>query len=174
MDHGRLQQQFDALWREHRGIVTKVARMYARSAEDRADLVQEIAAQLWRAFPKFDERRAKFSTWLYRIALNVAISNLRRAGGDPARTESLEAAQVETLPAPASELPDERIQALQVWIAELDPFNRALILLHLEDRSYAEIAEVLGISTTNVATKLNRIKQRWRAGLADRAPATSA
>ena len=83
------QQRFETLWREHRGIVLKVAGVYARSAEERLDLAQEIGAQLWRSFAGYDERRAKFSTWLYRIALNVAISHLRRTGGEAGRFEPL-------------------------------------------------------------------------------------
>ncbi len=83
---GRLdQQRFEALLREHRRIVFKVAGVYARDRHDRDDLAQEIAAQLWRSFGRFDERCAKFTTWMYRVALNVAISyarNARRSGAD--------------------------------------------------------------------------------------------
>lgn len=156
------QQRFEALWREHRGIVLKVAAVYARGAEERLDLVQEIGAQLWRAFAGYDERRAKFSTWLYRIALNVAISHLRRTGGESYRFEPLDERHLDTIAGePVAEL-DERVDALYAFIGALDPLNRALILLYLEDRNYAEIAEVLGISSTNVATKINRIKQKLR------------
>jgi len=156
------QQRFEALWREHRGIVLKVAGVYARGTEERLDLVQEIGAQLWRAFAGYDERRAKFSTWLYRIALNVAISHLRRAGGESRRFEPLEESHLDTIAGEPAAEPDERVGALYAFIGELDALNRALILLYLEDRNYAEIAEVLGISATNVATKINRIKQKLR------------
>ena len=156
------QQRFEALWREHRGIVLKVASVYARGAEERLDLAQEIGAQWWRSFAAFDERKAKLSTWLYRIALNVAISHLRRTGGEAARFEPLDEAHLETIAGESAAEPDERLDALYVFIGELDALNRALILLYLEDRSYAEIAEVLGISATNVATKINRIKTRLR------------
>ncbi|BFI95670.1 MAG: sigma-70 family RNA polymerase sigma factor [Rhodanobacter sp.] len=156
------QQRFEALWREHRGIVLKVASVYARGAEERRDLAQEIGAQLWRAFASYDERRAKFGTWLYRIALNVAISHLRRSGGEAARFEPLDEMHLETVAGETAMEPDERLVALYAFIGELDALNRALILLYLEDRSYAEIADVLGISATNVATKINRIKTRLR------------
>lgn len=156
------QQRFEALWREHRGIVLKVASVYARGAEERHDLAQEIGAQLWRAFAGYDARRAKFSTWLYRIALNVAISHLRRTGGEAGRFEPLEKTHLETIAGEPAVEPDERLDALYAFIGELDALNRALILLYLEDRSYAEIADVLGISATNVATKINRIKTRLR------------
>lgn len=156
------QQRFEALWHEHRGIVFKVAGVYARGAEERLDLAQEIGAQLWRSFASFDPRKAKFSTWLYRIALNVAISHLRRESGGDGRFEPLDEGHLDTIAGEPAAERDERIDALHAFIGELDALNRALILLYLEDRSYAEIAEVLGISTTNVATKINRIKQTLR------------
>ena len=156
------QQRFETLWREHRGIVLKVAGVYTRHAEERLDLAQEIGAQLWRSFAAFDERKAKFSTWLYRIALNVAISHLRRESGGDGRFEPLDERHLETIAGEPAAEADERVEALRAFIGELDALNRALILLYLEDRSYAEIAEVLGISATNVATKINRIKHKLR------------
>ncbi|MFC5580822.1 RNA polymerase sigma factor [Rhodanobacter terrae] len=158
------QQRFESLLHEHRGIVFKVACLYSRSATDREDLVQEISVQLWRSFGGYDEARAKFSTWMYRIALNVAISQARRERwSEASRFEPLEAHHLETVGGgePIAE-PDERLQAMYTFIGQLDPLNRALILLYLEDRSYTEIAEILGISETNVATKISRIKQKMR------------
>lgn len=166
------QQRFEALLREHQGIVFKVANAYARDARDREDLSQEIAVQLWRSFRTFDAGRAKFSTWMYRVALNVAISyarNARHVAAD--RSGPLDEAQLKHVPGPAATQyealeRDERMGTLHAFIARLDPLNRALVLLYLEDRSYAEIADVLGISETNVATKLNRIKQKLRGEVA--------
>jgi RNA polymerase sigma factor, sigma-70 family len=158
------QQLFESLLHEHRWIVFKVASLYSRSGTDREDLVQEISAQLWRSFGGYDEARAKFSTWMYRIALNVAISQARRERWSEAnRFEPLEAHHLETVGGgePIAER-DERLQALYAFIGQLDPLNRALILLYLEDRGYAEMAEILGISETNVATKISRIKQKLR------------
>lgn len=163
------QQHFEALLREHQRIVFKVANVYARDAHDRDDLSQEIAAQLWRSFGTFDARRAKFTTWMYRVALNVAISYTRSATRSNAnQVEPLDGVHLQTV---ASDIDaqhaalekSERTVALHAFIARLDALNRALVLLYLEDRSYAEIADVLGISETNVATKLNRIKQKLRA-----------
>jgi len=74
------QRRFEMLLRAHQGIVFKVAGVFAYSMHDREDIAQEIAAQLWRSFASFDERRAKFTTWMYRVALNVAISHARNAG----------------------------------------------------------------------------------------------
>ena len=155
------QRQFEALLQAHRGIVFKVASVYARGREDRNDLAQEIAVQLWRSFASFDAARARFSTWMYRVALNVAISHVRQAARDE-RLEPLDAGHLELPGETDVAQPDERLAALYAFIGQLDPLNRALILLYLEDRSYADIAQVLGISETNVATKIGRIKQRLR------------
>jgi RNA polymerase sigma factor (sigma-70 family) len=160
------QAHFLFLLNEHRKIVYKVAATYCASTEDRRDLAQEICAQLWRAFPKYDASR-RFSTWMYRIALNVAISYLRRTGEDARNTQTLDEAWLDQASAAAPEEPDDRIALLRRFIAGLDDFNRALLLLYLDDHSYREIAEVLGVTETNVGTKLNRLKQRIRDGLTD-------
>lgn len=158
------QPSFEALLHEHRGIILKVAAVYARDLEDRRDLAQEIRVQLWRSFGRYDATRAKLSTWMYRIALNVAISYRRRDGALlTGRIEPLEEHHLHALgDVPGEREEDERLAALYAFIGGLDAMNRALILLYLEDRSYAEIAEVLGISETNVATKIGRIKQKLR------------
>jgi RNA polymerase sigma-70 factor (ECF subfamily) len=156
------QQRFESLLHEHRRIVFKVAGLYSRNGADRDDLVQEISAQLWRSFGGYDEARAKFSTWMYRIALNVAISQARR-WPEADRFEPLETHHLETVDGGEGIAePDERLTALYAFIGRLDALSRALILLYLEDRSYAEMADILGISETNVATKISRIKQKLR------------
>jgi RNA polymerase sigma factor (sigma-70 family) len=173
------QRRFEMLLREHQGIVFKVAGAYARAAHDRDDLAQEIAAQLWRSFGSFDEHRAKFTTWMYRVALNVAISHARSAKRSGAEhLEPLDDVHLETIAGDAGEQQDaaerdERLAALHAFIAQLDALNRALVLLYLEDRSYAEIAEVLGISETNVATKIGRIKQKLRNRMLATTPETT-
>lgn len=157
------QERFARMLSAHRGIVFKIASAYSRSAADREDLVQEISVQLWRSFAAYDETRAKFSTWMYRIALNVAISQARR-WSDADRLQPLQAHHLETIGGgEAIAEADERVTALYAFIRRLDPLNRALILLYLEDRSHAEMAEILGISSTNVATKIGRIKHTLRA-----------
>jgi RNA polymerase sigma factor (sigma-70 family) len=155
--------RFQSLLREHEGIVFKVAGLYAQHAEDRRDLAQEIGLQAWRSFARFDPAKAKFSTWLYRVALNVAISQLRKAKGDwNGKLEPLEQHHLEGIGSEPTPEPDERLASLYAFIGQLDPLNRALILLYLEDKAYAEIAEILGITETNVATKIGRIKQTLR------------
>ncbi|MFZ2236676.1 MAG: sigma-70 family RNA polymerase sigma factor [Dokdonella sp.] len=162
MSSESIQQRFAALLDEHRKIVFKVANTYCRDADDRADLVQEIAAQLWRAFPGYDPRRS-FSTWMYRIALNVAISSLRsqrqRVERFVALDEDLHDIADDNAVDPVAE---QQLRMLHGFIAELAPLDRALLLLYLEDRRQAEIADILGISESNVATKISRLKQRIR------------
>jgi RNA polymerase sigma-70 factor (ECF subfamily) len=156
-------RQFVQLLQAHRGIVYKVAGCYSRIPADRADLVQEICLQLWRAFPRYDRQR-KFSTWMYRVALNVAISQARRTyQSDVGRSEPLNQIHLETLG--ADDTDRERLEQLEMmyaFIAELEPLNRALILLYLDDHSYTEMADILGIRATNVATKISRIKSTLR------------
>ncbi|HET7931448.1 MAG TPA: sigma-70 family RNA polymerase sigma factor [Rhodanobacteraceae bacterium] len=172
MADGERQRRFEALLREHQRIVFKIAAVYARNPHDREDLAQDIAAQLWRSFKSFDAARAKFSTWMYRVALNVAISHVRdvrRSGAE--FVQPLDDAQLHGVAdggAPHDEAMqrEQRSAGLHAFISGLDPLNRALVLLYLEDRSYAEIADVLGISETNVATKLNRIKNKLRGQMA--------
>ena len=154
-------QAFGELLQQHRGIVFKVANTYARDADDRADLAQEIAAQLWRAWPGYDPAR-RFSTWMYRIALNVAISFLRGDGRRRRRTVPLDGLDDLADGNAADHEADDRARALHRFIAAQEPLNRALLLLYLEEHSTRQMAEVLGISESNVTTKIGRLKQRIR------------
>lgn len=157
-----LQERFGELLEQHRRIVFKVANTYSWHPEDRADLAQEICAQLWRAFPSYDSTRS-FSTWMYRIALNVAISSVRSSRRRERHTvpfdEDVHDVAHDTSGGVEA---DERIRTLYRVINQLDHLNRALLLLYLDEHSYREIADILGISETNVATKLGRLKQRLR------------
>lgn len=160
---------FGALLQQHRGIVFKVANAYARSAEDRDDLAQEIATQLWRAWPGYDPER-RFSTWMYRIALNVGISFLR--SDRQRRRHAVPLEEVDDI-ADHGAVDHEAAGSLRVlhrFIATLEPLNRALLLLYLDERSTREMAEVLGISESNVTTKISRLRQRIRDHVA---PATT-
>lgn len=155
-------EEFAKLLQRHRKILFKVSNSYAWNAEDRAELMQEIALQLLRAFPKFDPLR-QFSTWMYRIALNVAISYVRDQSERQARTVGLDLGRHD-LPDATSLDPEmaQQIDTLHRAIASQDPLNRALMLLYLEEHTTHEIGEILGLSETNVSTKLNRLKQRIR------------
>jgi RNA polymerase sigma factor (sigma-70 family) len=153
------QQEFQTLVDQHKKILYKVCNSYCRNREDREDLAQEIVVQLWRSFESFDER-ARFSTWMYRIALNVAISAYRR---ESARTRYILSDEGQLLNAIDEKThQSDEIQALHRAIAALNPLDKALVLLYLDGNSYQDIAAVLGISETNVATKISRMKQRMR------------
>jgi RNA polymerase sigma-70 factor (ECF subfamily) len=155
------QARFEALLGRHRGIAFKIANAYARLPEDRRDLAQEIVTQAWRAFPFYDDGRP-FSTWMYRIALNVAISHRRGAVVRSRHFADVDAAGLDALPgAPAYE-PDDRVRELYRVIDTLDDFHRALVVLYLEGRDQREMAEILGLTETNVATRLSRLRQKLR------------
>jgi RNA polymerase sigma-70 factor (ECF subfamily) len=131
----------------------------ARDVHD--NLAQEIAAQLWKAFPAWDEARP-FATWMYRVALNTAISHAR-GNAWRERHVALEDSPIE----PAHDAEAERetgdgIRALYRVIDRLAALDRALLLLYLDERSQREIAEILGIGESNVATKIGRLKLRIR------------
>ncbi len=156
------EQAFDELLQRHRGIVFKVASTYAHGAEDRADLAQEIAAQLWRAWPGYDPALS-FPTWMYRIALNVGISFLRGHAHRSRHAAPLDAA-VEDIADERGFDPEsvDRLRLLQRFIDTLDPFNRALLVLYLEEHSTREMAGILGIGESNVTTRISRLKQKLR------------
>ena len=153
-------QAFEAVLERHRGIVFKVANSYAGNRADRDDLAQDIAIQLWRAWPRYSPERP-VTTWMYRIALNVAISHLRgrslRERHHVPMDEDFEHGVADDGGEAAGQL-----RTLHRVIAALPPLDRALMLLYLEERSHREIAEVLGISESNVSTKLSRLRQRIR------------
>ena len=157
---GSPQQRFETLLNTHRGIVFKVASIYCRDVEEQRDLAQEIRAQAWRAYPRYDASRS-FSTWMYRIALNVAISFRRSVEYRRRHVSPIDSQTLESIPDPRHDA-DDRLRELYTVIDQLDDMNRALVLLYLEGRNYQEIADVLGISETNVSTKLSRLKQRLR------------
>ena len=164
-DRQTAESDFEAKLRAHAGIVRKVAASYAWNPHDRDDLMQDIVAALWQAWPRYDPSRP-FATWMYRVALNIAISQVR---GETRRRRhhvayDADLHDAETLTRDTDD--DEQLVLLQRAMQSLDPMNRALLMLHLDERSHREIAEVLGISESNVGTKLTRIKAHLRAALA--------
>lgn len=158
------------LLRRHAGLIRKVATAYCRDATDREEVVQEIAVQLWRAHERYDARYRE-TTWVYRIALNVAISFHRRERRHREGRLSLEAHPT-PLAAPAEAAPGEEVELLLRCIEDLGALERALVLLYLDGNDHASIAEVLGISVSNVGTKLGRIKDKLRVALQRRANRT--
>lgn len=156
MDNIKQEILFDEIVKEHKGILFKVARTYCKEEAERQDLVQEILVQVWQSLHRY-KQGYKLTTWLYRVALNVAISFYRKAA---AREKQL--SHIYNPGHPVNE-PDylekeEKLALLEKFIEELNELDKALVLLYLEQKTYKEIAEILGITETNVATKLNRIK----------------
>jgi RNA polymerase sigma factor (sigma-70 family) len=153
------QGRFERLIEEHRGILYTVCRSYCSDPNEREDLGQEIVAQVWRSFERYDDRYA-FSTWMYRVALNVAISYRRRVR----RRTDHELFDDAAIDAAVRQEPHnvDDLTTLRSFIEELDPLPKALMLLYLEGYPHREIAETLGISESNVGTKINRIKLELR------------
>ena len=151
------QTRFQTLLDQHKGIVFKVVSAFTWHAEDQQDLAQEIQIQLWRAFSKYDSGRV-FSTWMYQVALNTAISWSRQT-----KLRNQRLTTVESLAEVAAPEPEEGgSQELYALIESLDELSRALLLLYIDERSHTEIGEILGISPGNVATKISRLKSRLR------------
>jgi RNA polymerase sigma-70 factor (ECF subfamily) len=153
--------EFERLLAAHPGIVAKVAASYCRDPEDRADLAQEIRLQLWRAWPGFDAGRP-FSTWMYRIALNVAISHRRRERERHRHDPMDEDHHALVGDGDVDAETRQRLEIVQRAMQGLGALDRALLLLHLEGCSHREAGDVLGIREGNVATRLNRIRQQLR------------
>jgi RNA polymerase sigma-70 factor (ECF subfamily) len=156
--------EFTELLRRHAGLIHKIAYAYCRNATDREDVVQEIVAQLWRSRDRYDDRY-RHTTWIYRIALNVAISFYRRERRHSDRAQPLDEERFVVEPVE----PSEEMQQLLACIDELGALEKALVVLYLDGNDHAAIADVLGISVSNVGTKLGRIKDTLRASLDARA-----
>lgn len=153
-------QALTDLLRRNAGLIHKIAYAYCREAAEREEVVQEVALQLWRSRERLDRGRRE-STWVYRIALNVAISFQRRERRHREGRLALEEHAI-TIAAPPEAEPSAEIQLLLGCIEELGALEKALVLLYLDGNDHASIAEVLGISVSNVGTKLGRIKDRLR------------
>ena len=160
MEQPGLQEAFIRLVTENRGMLYKVCRMYGDTEPDRQDLFQEIIIQLWRSFPRF-RGEARVSTWLYRIALNTAISDLRR------QRRHITPVDPDLLPTQLQDVQystekEEQLQQLYAAIDRLTEVEKALTMLYLEDKSYQEMQEILGIPQNNLRVKMNRIKEKLR------------
>ncbi len=150
------ESEFVALLETNQDIVHKVCRMYARTADERRDLFQDITMQLWRAWPGF-RHESKLSTWMCRIALNVAISGLRRRR---APTVPISESQHQ-LPAPETETSDE-IFRLYKALDSLSKVEKSFALLMLEDYSYEEMSQITGLNTNHLRVKTHRIREKLR------------
>jgi RNA polymerase sigma-70 factor (ECF subfamily) len=154
------EQEFLQLINQNQGIVRKVCHLYGRNENDKDDLYQEIIIQLWKAFSSF-RGEAKFSTWMYRISLNTAISNLRK------QTKKVVLSFPEFIPhenADSNEekIKEEKLTEMYAAISRLTEVEKAIVMLYLEDKSYEEMEEILGISNGTLRVKMNRIKEKLR------------
>lgn len=154
-------RDFELIVENHKGIIYKVANSYCKDDDDRKDLVQEIVIQLWRSFHRFNNS-VKLSTWIYRVALNVSISFYRKDSKRKNSSTELSESLIAIIPDNEPEETEGQINQLQQFLAELKDMDRALIILYLEDRNQKEIGEIMGISETNVSTKIARIKEKLK------------
>lgn len=148
---------FTDLIEENQGIIFKVSAMYCNDDTCRKDLVQEILLQLWRSFPSYDKTR-KYTTWMYRVALNTAISQWRKE-------ISQKEISTEELPVTLSDddlinEKNESVRLLNIAINKLNKAEKSIIILYMDDYPYDEISEITGISVSNVGVKINRIKKK--------------
>ena len=152
--------EFIALLDEHQNIIHKICRLYTNNEVEHEDLFQEISIQLWRSYNRF-EGKSKFSTWMYRVGLNTAITLYRkekkRLNTQPLNDQFTAIAQEEY-----NTQVDEQMAWLYQKIKDFSEIDKALVLLYLEDKRYDEIAETLGISAGNARVKMNRIKERLK------------
>jgi RNA polymerase sigma-70 factor (ECF subfamily) len=155
-------EQFLSLIRSHQRPLLKVCWVYGRTSHDRDDLLQEIVARLWSAFDRYDPDR-KFSTWMYRVALNVAIDFRRRQRRWGREAASLDDSGAAVVTEPADDAAKrEQLSELRELLEGQSDSDRALLLLYLDGHLHREIGDVLGISESNVGTRLSRLKKSLR------------
>jgi len=154
------QEEFVRQVQANEGIIQKICRLYGHTQPDREDLFQEIVVQLWKAVPTF-RGQSKFSTWMYRVSLNTAISDFRKKK----RTLPVSETEIDSVEI-KSELRDvneeEKLNTLYTAIGRLPEIDKAIVILYLEDKSYEEMEDILGINTNNLRVKMNRIKEKLR------------
>ena len=155
-----MEKEFIQIITDNQGIIHKVCSIYCDLEEDRRDLFQEIIVQLWKSYSSF-RNESKFSTWMYRVALNTAITSFKKDKRQPDKTGiSFETLQV------AEEIYDnqteEQIRLLHHAVSRLTGIEKSIILLFLEDKKYEEIAEITGITQNYVRVKMNRVKKKLK------------
>lgn len=152
--------QFEKHIRENELLIFKVCRIYAYTNADRKDLFQEIVIQLWKTYPNF-KGESKFSTWLYRVAINTAITGLRKQKHFITSYEPA-ALPVSISEEDNSEIREEQLQQLYLAIEQLSQIEKAIVMLYMEDKSYQDMEDILGIRQGNLRVKMNRIKEKLR------------
>ncbi|WP_423130345.1 RNA polymerase sigma factor [Gaoshiqia sp. Z1-71] len=155
-----MEKEFVKIITENQGIIHKVCSVYCDSEEDRRDLFQEIVTQLWKSYPSF-RFESKFTTWMYRVALNTAITSFKKNKRQPDKhgveMESVQIATEEYDPEV-----EEQMRLLNQAISQLSGIEKSIVLLFLENKKYEEIAEITGITQNYVRVKMNRIKHKLK------------
>ncbi|ARN77296.1 RNA polymerase subunit sigma-70 [Nonlabens spongiae] len=152
------EQEFVRLLEENQNIVHKICRLYTNDQDAHNDLFQEVTVQLWKAYPKF-RGDSKFSTWMYRVALNTAIT-LYRKGKRRVQTQAYDSVEFKIELKEEDDEMMEQLTLLYGAIKQLNDIEKALVFLYLEDKNYKEISATLGISEVNARVKMNRIKTK--------------
>lgn len=155
-----LKHNFVELLEKHQNIVHKVCRLYTNNQQAHNDLFQEITIQLWKAYPKF-RGDAKFSTWMYRVGLNTAIT-LYRKSKRRINTQEFESVSFKIKSEPYDDTEDQQLKLLYSAVHQLNDIEKALVFLYLEDKKYTEISETLGITEVNARVKMNRVKKKLK------------
>lgn len=156
-------ERFIQAIQENEGLIYKIAAAYSNTADDRNDLAQEIIYQLWKSFDSFREA-SSLSTWMYRVAMNVAIYQLRIAKRKPA-TVPMEEAFI-NIRDNDNTIAEEKWKLFRERVDKLNLLDKGIIILYLENRTYEEIAGIIGISVSNVGTRLSRIKEKLKQEIA--------
>ncbi|WP_405605953.1 RNA polymerase sigma factor [Polaribacter sp. Asnod1-A03] len=152
---------FVDILKKHKGILYKVITIYCADENDKKDLEQEILIQIWKSLDKYDDTYA-ITTWLYRISMNVAISHYRKVFKTKSKIVRLDSTLLEYTKSDEKSDDSYQKEILQKLLSQLNEFDKALMFLYLEDKDNEVIADILGITKTNVSTKINRIKNRWK------------
>ncbi|RKE92232.1 RNA polymerase sigma factor [Ichthyenterobacterium magnum] len=155
-----LEHSFVELLEKHQNIVHKVCRLYTNNQDAHNDLFQEITIQLWKAYPKF-RGEAKFSTWMYRVGLNTAIT-LYRKSKRTINTQEFESVQFKIKAVEYDDTEEQQLKLMYKAVHQLNDIEKALVFLYLEDKNYSEISETLGITEVNARVKMNRVKTKLR------------
>ena len=155
-----LEHSFVELLQKHQNIVHKVCRLYTNNTDAHNDLFQEITIQLWKAYPKF-RGDSKFSTWMYRVALNTAIT-LYRKSKRRIYTQEFDALEFKIKAEEYDDTEEQQLKLLYKAVHQLNDIEKALVFLYLEDKDYREISETLGITEVNARVKMNRVKKKLK------------
>lgn len=152
-----MEKEFVELIKEHQGILHKICNIYFNQNPFKEDYYQEILIRLWKSYPGF-KNQSKFSTWLYRVALNTAIDIIRKQYLQPVHTELSKTEY--NIPDSEQSIGSDKKEILYQAISCLSEVEKAIILLYLEDYNYKEISEIIGISESNTGVRINRIKNQ--------------